>query len=88
MTTLRRAFPSTVVIQYTNFPPKLLVALTDYEKEIGVGLGGKDVQSARRRSELTRRGLFVSTPSLRARCQWVAVQHDNYAPGLQRSAAP
>lgn len=43
MTTLRRAFPSTVVIQYTNFPPRLLVALTDYEKEIGVGMGGPDV---------------------------------------------
>ena len=43
MTTLRRAFPQTVVIQYTNFPPRLLDALTDYEKEIGVGMGGPDV---------------------------------------------
>ncbi len=43
MTTLRRAFPRTALIQYTNFPPKLLVPLTDFEKEIGVGLGGPDV---------------------------------------------
>lgn len=43
MTTLRHAFPNTVVIQYTNFPPKLLDKLTDYEKEIGVGMGGPDV---------------------------------------------
>ncbi|MBP7141433.1 MAG: hypothetical protein KBA71_05955 [Opitutaceae bacterium] len=43
MTTLRHAFPNTVVIQYTNFPPKLLDRLTDYEKEIGVGMGGPDV---------------------------------------------
>lgn len=43
MTTLRHAFPDTVVIQYTNFPPSLLDELTDYEKEIGVGMGGPDV---------------------------------------------
>lgn len=43
MATLRRSLPRTVVIQYTNFPTKLLAALTDYEKEIGVGLGGPDV---------------------------------------------
>lgn len=43
MATLRRAFPNTVVIQYLNFPPNLLVELTDYAKEIGVGMGGPDV---------------------------------------------
>lgn len=43
MFTLRQAFPHTVVIQYTNFPVKLLDAMTDYEKEIGVGMGGPDV---------------------------------------------
>lgn len=43
MTTLRRSFPNTVVIQYTNFPQTLLDELTDYEKEIGVGMGGPDV---------------------------------------------
>lgn len=43
MLTLRHAFPNTVVIQYTNFPTKLLLQLTDYEKEIGVGMGGPDV---------------------------------------------
>lgn len=43
MATLRRAFPHTVVIQYTNFPTKLLDQLTDYELEIGVGMGGPDV---------------------------------------------
>ncbi len=43
MMTLRRAFPHTVVIQYTNFPTKLLDQMTDFEKEIGVGMGGPDV---------------------------------------------
>lgn len=40
---LRHAFPTTVVIQYTNYPTKLLDQITDYEKEIGVGMGGPDV---------------------------------------------
>jgi hypothetical protein len=43
MSTLRHAFPGTVVIQYTNFPQTLLESLTDYEMEIGVGMGGPDV---------------------------------------------
>lgn len=43
MTTLRHAFPNTVVIQYTNFPQTLLDQMTDYEMKIGVGMGGPDV---------------------------------------------
>ena len=43
MLALRRAFPHTVVIQYTNFPPKLLDQITDFEKEHGIGMGGPDV---------------------------------------------
>lgn len=43
MTTLRRSFPGTVVIQYTNFPGDLLDRLTSFMKEAGVGLGGPDV---------------------------------------------
>lgn len=43
MVALRQAFPRTVVIQYTNFPTKLLDQMTDFEKEIGMGMGGPDV---------------------------------------------
>jgi len=43
MSALRNALPNTVVIQYLNFPQSLLDALTDYAKEIGVGMGGPDV---------------------------------------------
>lgn len=43
MLALRRAFPNTAVIQYTNFPPAILPELTGYMKEIGVGMGGPDV---------------------------------------------
>ena len=40
---LRHAFPNTVVIQYMNFPETLIDELSDYAKEIGVGMGGPDV---------------------------------------------
>jgi len=43
MLALRRAFPSTAVIQYANFPQAALPDLVAYMKEIGVGLGGPDV---------------------------------------------
>lgn len=43
MAALRKAFPHTVVIQYANFPRDMLPELTDYMKQIGVGLGGPDV---------------------------------------------
>ena len=41
-----RAFPGTVVIQYANFPQQALPELTEYMKEIGVGMGGPDVYPA------------------------------------------
>jgi hypothetical protein len=43
LTALRRAFPHTSVIQYTNFPQAVLPELTAYMKSVGVGLGGPDV---------------------------------------------
>lgn len=43
MLALRRAFPTTIVIQYTNFPPKLLEQITDFELQHSVGMGGPDV---------------------------------------------
>lgn len=43
LTALRRATPNTVVIPYPNFPTKLLEQLTDFELEIGMGMGGPDV---------------------------------------------
>jgi hypothetical protein len=43
LTSMRRAFPHTVVIQYVNYPANLLPELTDYMKSVGVGMGGPDV---------------------------------------------
>ncbi len=43
MTALKKAFPHTAVIQYANFPQNMLPELTDFMKDIGVGLGGPDV---------------------------------------------
>ena len=43
MKAMKEAFPHTVVIQYTNFPQDVLQDLVDYQKGIGVGLGGPDI---------------------------------------------
>jgi len=43
MYALRHAFPNTVVIQYMNFPATIMDEVSDYAKEIGVGMGGPDV---------------------------------------------
>ncbi|MBL9186618.1 MAG: hypothetical protein JNK23_03985 [Opitutaceae bacterium] len=88
MTTLRRAFPSTVVIQYTNFPPKLLVALTDYEKEIGVGLGGPDVYPREDAVSDPEKGIYRLYAKLAGTVPMgAAVQHENYAPAYKKRSA-
>jgi hypothetical protein len=80
MTTLRRAFPNTVVIQYTNFPPKLLDALTDYEMEIGVGMGGPDVYPRPDAVNDPVRGIYRLYAKLAGTVPLgAAVQQENYA---------
>jgi hypothetical protein len=87
MTTLRRAFPSTVVIQYTNFPPKLLVALTDYEKEIGVGMGGPDVYPRPDAINDPERGVVRLYAKLSGTVPLgAAVQQSNYAVAYKKRA--
>jgi hypothetical protein len=87
MTTLRRAFPSTVVIQYTNFPPKLLVALTDYEKEIGVGMGGPDVYPRPDAINDPERGVVRLYAKLAGTVPLgAAVQQSNYAVAYKKRA--
>lgn len=43
MKALKDAFPNKVVIQYTNFPRTALKALTDFEAENCIGIGGPDI---------------------------------------------
>lgn len=64
MLALRKAFPNTAVIQYTNFPPSALPDLVAYMKEIGVGMGGPDVYP--RESDLAhpQRGVYRFYPGL------------------------
>ncbi|MEN9401365.1 MAG: hypothetical protein RL091_68 [Verrucomicrobiota bacterium] len=88
MTTLRRAFPGTVVIQYTNFPPKLLVALTDYEKEIGVGMGGPDVYPRADAVSDPERGVYRLYAKLAGTVPMgAAVQQENYATAYKKRSA-
>jgi hypothetical protein len=88
MTTLRRAFPNTVVIQYTNFPPKLLDALTDYEKEIGVGMGGPDVYPRADAINDPERGVYRLYPKLAGTVPMgAAVQQSNYAVAYKKRSS-
>lgn len=43
MKVMKDAFPTTVVIQFTNFPKEVLGELTSFQKENGIGLGGPDI---------------------------------------------
>lgn len=88
MTTLRRAFPNTVVIQYTNFPPKLLEALTDYEKEIGVGMGGPDVYPREDAVSDPKTGVYRLYAKLAGTVPLgAAVQKENYAVAYKKRSA-
>lgn len=80
MLTLRRAFPNTVVIQYTNFPTKLLPQLTDYEKEIGVGMGGPDVYPGEDAISDPEKGVYRYYTKLAGSVPMgAAVQSSNYS---------
>ncbi|MEK6647240.1 MAG: hypothetical protein AABY84_11275, partial [Candidatus Firestonebacteria bacterium] len=64
MKALKDAFPNTVVIQYTNFPLDDLEELTNYEKEIGVGLGGPDVAPYSPSLTNIKKGIYRFYPKL------------------------
>ena len=88
MTTLRHAFPNTVVIQYTNFPTKLLPQLTDYEKEIGVGMGGPDVYPRPDAVNNPEKGVYRLYAKLAGTVPLgAAVQQSNYAVAYKKRSA-
>ncbi len=85
MATLRRAFPRTALIQYTNFPPKLLVPLTDFEKEIGVGLGGPDVYPRPDAVSDPENGIYRLYAKLAGTVPLgAAVQSENYSVAMKK----
>jgi hypothetical protein len=81
MAALRRAFPNTVVIQYMNFPVTLIDEVSDYAKEIGVGMGGPDVypRDASRLSD-PKTGVYRLYEKLAGTVPMgAAVQKENYS---------
>jgi hypothetical protein len=85
MATLRRVFPNTVVIQYLNFPPNLLGALTDYAKEIGVGMGGPDVYPRESPLSDPQTGIYRLYGKLAGTVPMgAAVQVENYSIALKK----
>lgn len=88
MLALRHAFPRTVVIQYTNFPPNLLDQFTDYEKEIGVGMGGPDVYPREDAISHPTKGVYRFYPKLAGIVPLgAAVQITNYCVALKKRNA-
>lgn len=64
MTALKKAFPHTVVIQYANFPQDMLPELTDFMRDIGVGLGGPDVYPRPSNLSDPQRGVYRLYPKM------------------------
>jgi hypothetical protein len=87
MATLRRSFPTTVVIQYLNFPPTLLDQLSDYAKEIGVGMGGPDVYPRESPLSDPKTGVYRLYTKLAGTVPMgAAVQIENYSIALKKKS--
>ncbi|MBM4155313.1 MAG: hypothetical protein FJ221_09845 [Lentisphaerae bacterium] len=88
MLALRRSFPGTVVIQYTNFPGDLLERLTAFMKEAGVGLGGPDVYPRPDAVSDPVRGVYRFYPGLAGHVPLgAAVQSPNYSVAAKKRTA-
>jgi len=80
MSALRQAFPHTVVIQYTNFPASLLDQFTDFELEIGMGMGGPDVYPGTDPISDPKTGIYRLYPKMAGKVPLgAAVQGSNYS---------
>lgn len=85
MAALRNAFPSTVVIQYTNYPTKLLDQFTDYELEIGMGMGGPDVYPRPEAISDPVKGVYRLYKKMAGKVPLgAAVQSSNYSVALKK----
>lgn len=84
MLALRQAFPNTVVIQYTNFPFKLLDQLTDFELANDIGMGGPDVYPRPDAVNDPKRGIYRLYAKMAGQVPLgAAVQPSNYSVALK-----
>jgi hypothetical protein len=80
MFALRHAFPNTVVIQYMNNPVNLTDELSDYAKEIGVGMGGPDLYPRESNLSDPKTGVYRLYQKLAGTVPMgSAVQRENYS---------
>ena len=88
MLALRKAFPNTAVIQYINYPPQMLPQLTDYMKDIGVGMGGPDVYPRPSALSDPEKGVYRLYPKLTGTVPLgAAVQSPDYSVALWKRTA-
>lgn len=79
MKVLKEAFPSTVVIQFTNFPKEVLSDLTRFQKENGIGMGGPDINLYSRGLNDPKAGVYQYYDSLKGYVPLgAAVQSQDY----------
>lgn len=88
MSALRRAFPRTVVIQYTNFPPSALPELAAFMRQEGVGLGGPDVYPRQSALSDPQSGVYrLYAPLSGVVPLGAAVQSPNYSVAAKKRGA-
>lgn len=88
MLAMRKAFPHTAVIQYANFPQQALPDLTDYMKEIGVGLGGPDVYPRPSNLSDPEKGIYRLYPKMSGVAPLgAAVQSPDYSEAFWKQTA-
>ena len=79
MKVLKEAFPSTVVIQFTNFPKEILYDLTKFQKQNGIGMGGPDINLYSRGLNDPKAGVYQYYDSLNGHVPLgAAVQSQDY----------
>lgn len=74
--TMRKAFPTTVTIQFVNFPRQAIPILVDQMPEYGIGLGGPDVFLDDRS---LRDNVYTRYPGLAGKVPLApSIQYENY----------
>ncbi len=86
---LKKAFPSTIVLQFLNYPPGAIQPLSEYMKEIGVGIAGPDVTPYNESMNDPKTGIYRIYPSFEGLAPiGIAVQYPDYTWKKSKNTPP